>query len=207
MSERAARFNRLYAVNPDPWSLETSDYEQLKYAATLGALSRDRYRQGLEIGCSIGVFTNRLAARCDWLVAVDLSSVALRAAVARCVMPNVSFVRAEVPNYWPAGLFDLVMFSEVLYFLQKDEIEQCFKLATNNLAAGGEIVLVNWLGENDCALSGNVAAEVFSAMAVAHGMASRCVRRDPLYRIDLVSNIRRAVTDRRPAGRPPSRDS
>src|SRR4051812_50160637 len=65
----ARYFDELYAGERDPWEFETSAYEQAKYDATLAALPRPLYRRGLEIGCSIGVLTARLAGRCASLVA------------------------------------------------------------------------------------------------------------------------------------------
>ena len=67
MTRRPARslptayFDRKYAFDPDPWGFATSAYEADKYRATLAALPRARYRRALEVGCSIGVLTERLA--------------------------------------------------------------------------------------------------------------------------------------------------
>lgn len=187
MSDRAKRFDALYSGNADPWSFETSDYERRKYAATLRALPQEHYGQALEIGCSIGIFTNQLARRCEALIAIDVSAVALTQAIASGTRSNVTFVHAEVPAHWPEGPFDLIVFSEVLYFLNTSEVETCATFSAQSLTAGGDIVLVNWLGPNDCALSGDVAAEIFTVTAGDHQMTHRCVRRDPLYRVDLIS--------------------
>ena len=81
-------FDELYAGDPDPWGFETSAYEQAKYAATIDALEGRRYAGALEIGCSIGVLTARLAEHCDALLAVDAAQAAAdaraRAARRRC---------------------------------------------------------------------------------------------------------------------------
>ena len=58
-----AHFEDLYRRSADPWGFASSGYEAAKYAATLAALPRDRYARGLEVGCSIGVFTAALAGR------------------------------------------------------------------------------------------------------------------------------------------------
>ena len=74
-------FDGLYAASDDPWSFETSDYERTKYEHSVAALPAGRrFRSGFEIGCSIGVLTASLAARCDALLAVDLSEAALASA-------------------------------------------------------------------------------------------------------------------------------
>ena len=161
MSARAAEFDALYDGNPDPWRMETSAYEAAKYDATLGALPRARYRSGLEVGCSIGVLTARLAARCDRLVALDVSARAIERAAARPGCEAVAFRRAEVPNEWPDGAYDLIVLSEVLYFLEPDEVREIARLTARDLAPGGTVVAVNWLGECDRTLDGAAAADLF----------------------------------------------
>ena len=69
-------FDNRYAEDPDPWQFATSEYEAAKYAATLEALPKPHYASALEIGCSIGVFTKALAARCDALIGVDTAEKA-----------------------------------------------------------------------------------------------------------------------------------
>jgi hypothetical protein len=62
-------FDAIYQRDPDPWQFATSEYEAGKYRATLAALPRKHYRNGFEVGCSIGVLTRMLAERCDDLLA------------------------------------------------------------------------------------------------------------------------------------------
>ncbi|MDX1541958.1 MAG: SAM-dependent methyltransferase, partial [Geminicoccaceae bacterium] len=69
----ASYFDEKYAADPDPWAFATSAYEAAKYQATLDALPRARYGSALELGCSIGVLTERLAARCTSLLALDVA--------------------------------------------------------------------------------------------------------------------------------------
>ncbi|MFC6269861.1 SAM-dependent methyltransferase [Frigoriflavimonas asaccharolytica] len=66
-------FEKVYAANEDPWDFETSAYEAEKYAATITALPKDKYKNALEIGCSIGVLTELLAKKCEKLLSIDVS--------------------------------------------------------------------------------------------------------------------------------------
>ena len=66
-------FDKLYSENPDPWKFETSVYEANKYAATIAALPKERYRAAFEIGGSIGVLTEKLQERCDSLLSQLMS--------------------------------------------------------------------------------------------------------------------------------------
>ncbi len=182
----AAHFERLYAASPDPWGFRTSGYEHDKYRATLAALPERRFGSALEVGCSIGELTRRLAARCDRVLGVDLSEAALREAEAACAgLAGVEFRRAMVPAEWPGGAFDLVVLSEVLYFLVPDDLAEVARRCLDGLAPGGLVLLVNWTGPTDDPLSGDEAAALFIAGV---GPRLRAVRqeRHAGFRLDLL---------------------
>ncbi len=182
----AAHFDRLYAANADPWGFRTSGYEHDKYRATLAALPDRRFRSALEVGCSIGELTRRLAPRCDRLLGLDLSEAALREAEAACAgLDGVGFRRAAVPADWPDGAFDLVVLSEVLYFLVPDDLAAVAGRCLGSLEPGGVVVLVNWTGPTDDPLSGDDAAELFIAGTAARLRAVR-QERHPGYRLDVL---------------------
>lgn len=136
-------FDRMYARDADPWGFASRWYEQRKYALTLAALPAARYRRGLELGCSIGVLTADLAARCDSLLAVDASPVAL-ASARRRVPPNVELVQAAVPDGWPTGTYDLVVLSEVGYYLDSADLERLLDLIEASLSPDGTVVACHW---------------------------------------------------------------
>src|SRR5207244_3296272 len=96
----------------------TSDYERHKYVATLAALNGHEIHAAFEVGCSIGIFTRQLACRCDSLLAVDVAEQALEQARRNCKGLNqVRIEQMQIPGEWPAEQFDLIVFSEVLYYL------------------------------------------------------------------------------------------
>ena len=195
-SPREREFDALYRGDPDPWDMETSAYEAAKYDATLGALARPRYGAALEVGCSIGVLTARLAARCDRVLALDVSGAALSRARARPGTGNVEWRRAEVPADWPRGRYDLVVLSEVLYFLEPDEVRTVAALVARDLAADGEAIVVNWLGACDRTLDGEAASDLFAREAARYALLADAPARTERYRLDRI----------RPGGRrPPSR--
>ena len=180
-------FDRLYANDPDPWKFATSGYERDKYAATLAALPRPHYARAFEVGCSIGVLTRQLAARCDELLAVDVAGAALQNAAARCDdLPRVRFARMVVPQDWPEEKFDLILFSEVLYYLSAADRLTAARLSLRSLLPGGSIILVNWHGPTDGDCDGDEAAEQFIA---ACGPSLRPVvqQRAEKYRLDVLS--------------------
>ncbi|KQT77944.1 SAM-dependent methyltransferase [Methylobacterium sp. Leaf466] len=185
-------FTNLYATNPDPWNFETSAYETAKYDATLAGLSRPTYDAAVEIGCSIGVLTRRLAPRCRDLLSLDVAAPAIAAAAARCAdQPHVRFAQMVVPGQWPEGRFDLVMLSEVLYFFSDDDMAALMAHLRIALVPEGEVVLVNFLGETHYPNTGDGAAE--AVIALGHDWLDLVRQeRTERYRLDVLR--RRPVT-------------
>lgn len=180
----AAYFDRLYAADPDPWSFATSPYERAKYDATLAALPRQHFATALEVGCSIGVLTHRLAARCTSLVAIDVAEAALAQARDRCTgLDHVTFRRMSVPGQWPAGMFDLIVLSEVLYYLSPEAVRHTAARLRSTLAPNGVVLLVHYILPTNYPLSGDAAVETFLA---AVGLSPRLQRREAAYRLDLL---------------------
>ena len=141
-------FEQIYSRAADPWHFADSPYEQAKYAASLAALPRPHYRAGFEVGCSIGVFTNMLAKRCDHLIASEPVAPALEAARQRCAdQPWVQFRSDFVPRDWPSEQFDLIVLSEVLDYLGATDITALAERLRDSLAGGGDLLLVHWVGK------------------------------------------------------------
>jgi 2-polyprenyl-3-methyl-5-hydroxy-6-metoxy-1,4-benzoquinol methylase len=187
-SRAADHFARLYRANPDPWSFETSGYERAKYQQTLSVLDDRRFSAALEVGCSIGMLTALLAPRCDMLLGVDIVDDPLPAARARCAdQPHVRFQRMQVPAEWPAEKFDLVVLSEVLYFLTPADIERCAEHVVAGLLPDAMVILVNWLGRTDDPTSGDAAADRF--IAAARGPLTTALQsRHSGYRLDVLKS-------------------
>ncbi len=116
-------FARRYR-RPDPWNYVGSPYEHRKYdlkLELLAAASGGRpYKRVLELGCGEGTFTERLAdARlAEEIVGVDVVPVALERAGERLAgISGVTLLQGNVAQGIPQGPFDLVLGSEILYYL------------------------------------------------------------------------------------------
>ncbi|MBC2637999.1 MULTISPECIES: class I SAM-dependent methyltransferase [unclassified Rhodococcus (in: high G+C Gram-positive bacteria)] len=143
-----AYFETMYAESADPWGFGERWYERRKYAITLAALPRPRYRRAFEPGCSIGVLTAQLVDRCDRVVATDVVPRALERARHRLeeqgVADRVELGRSSLLDPWPPGTFDLVVLSEVLYYLTPDDLAATLERAVGALEEGGTLVAVHW---------------------------------------------------------------
>ena len=182
-------FDDVYRANADPWGFETSPYEREKYAATLAALPRPHYAQGFEIGCSLGVLTAQLAARCGQLLAVDVSEAPLQKARQRCAnLPQVSFQLLRVPEEYPARQFDLILLSEVGYYWSAPDLSKAIALITNSLTPQSQLLLVHWTAPvHDYPLTGDDVHEAFLAQAAPGGpLRHLSGQRHEKYRLDLL---------------------
>lgn len=186
-SQPPAHFERLYERADDPWGYATSAYEREKYAATLAALPRARYGSALEIGCSIGVLTAQLAARCDHLLAIDYAENALARARERCAgRVGVEFRRLAIPGEYPAGRFDLVILSEVGYYLSREDLRAARAKIVGSLAPGGQLLLIHWTPPiDDAPLNGDDVHQEFldGGGDILHHLLGQ---RAATYRLDLL---------------------
>ncbi len=139
-------FDEHYARSADPWSFDTRWYEQRKRALTLAALPSPRYADAFEPGCSVGVLTADLAARCDRLLASDISEAAVGLARTRLAgHPGVRVERLAVPREWPDGRrFDLVVVSEVGYYLDHADLSLLVERTVASLTPGGVVLACHW---------------------------------------------------------------
>lgn len=145
MKLEAAYFEDLYRRDPDPWAFETSDYEAGKYARTLAALGDRRFPRALELGCSIGVFTELLAGRCDSVCALDVAPSAVARARERLAsLPGVEVEHRALPEELPAGPFDLIVCSEILYYWSEDVLVGALPRLERALAPEGSLIAVHW---------------------------------------------------------------
>lgn len=181
-------FDNLYRENTDPWRYETSEYEAQKYAATIDALPKARYRNVFEIGGSIGVLTQLLAQRCDSLLSVDVSEVAQKQAIARCRdLPNIRFQIMQVPLAYPDEMFDLTLLSEVGYYMCWEDLKKTQQLILNHLETGGHLLLVHWTPvAPSYPLTGD---EVHDSFLELNGLQHLKGLREEQYRLDLFERL------------------
>ena len=148
-------FDSMYGGDADPWGFDSRFYERRKYELTLAALPRQRYVRAVEPGCANGAFTEMLAERCDELVAFDFVEDAV--ARARCrvaAATHVTVTCAEFPLWWPAGTGDLVVWSEVAYYLTEAGFHSAATGLRHWLEPDGHLVAVHYTGTTDYPVSG-----------------------------------------------------
>jgi len=190
-ARRPGYFDDLYRRDPDPWRFETSDYEAGKYEATIAALPLRHYSAALEIGCSIGVLTARLAAHADLVLGIDIAQAAIDRAAINCAgLPNVQLARMTVPQTMPEGQYDLVLLSEVLYYFDTPKLLILANRLQQSCAPSADLIMVHWLGETpDYPHTGDSAVEAFMPAISPWTAVAEQSRHDD-YRIDVVRAVR-----------------
>ena len=182
-------FDDVYKDSGDPWNFETSAYEKAKYEATIAALPKEKYNQALEIGCSIGVLTKMLAKRCHQLLSTDISEAPLQKAKERLrAFLNVTFQQAAMPQQFPDKKFDLIVMSEVGYYLSMPDLKTAKEKIIDSLEPNGDLILVHWLPfVHDYPLTGDDVHQLFSEpdarLQHLHG------KREEKYRLDVFRKV------------------
>jgi cyclopropane fatty-acyl-phospholipid synthase-like methyltransferase len=183
-------FEDVYAANDDPWDFTTSEYEAKKYDATIQSLAREHYESAFEIGCSIGVLTEKLAAKCEKILAIDISEKALAQARERCRnLPNITFQKMNFPQEFADKKFDLILISEVGYYLAPEDWQTAMKKSFAHLHENGQIALVHWLPPvHDYPQTGDEVHDSFAEFA--NGKLRKInEKREEKYRIDVWEKI------------------
>jgi SAM-dependent methyltransferase len=186
-------FEALYRSGDDPWQFRTRPYEARKRQITMAVLPDPNYRAVFEPGCSIGLLTAMLAERSERVLAMDVSTQALE--VARRGLPSgVEFREGAIPGDWPEEQFDLVMLSEVAYYL---DVEDCRRMAGRAATSTRDLVAVHWRHPvDDYPLSGDEAHSVIGKVVETHGFGRLLSHCEDDFRLDVWSTDHRSVAAR-----------
>lgn len=192
-------FDRMYGGSDDPWDYARRWYERRKRGIVMAALPHPRYGRAFEPACSTGELTRLLAARCDTVVASDLNASAVATAAQRLGgMRHVSLGQARMPDEWPDGVFDLVVLSELAYYLDDARITALGTRAATAAADGGTIVACHWRhAVREHATSGDAAhALLDAAICGQRGFRRLACWQDADFLLDVWSADPRSVAAR-----------
>lgn len=185
----ADHFEQLYRADPDPWRVSSAWYERRKRRLLLAALGRERYRHAFEPGCGAGQLTQCLALRCARVSAADIAPAAAarcRARMAEKGLDHVDVLLLDLPRQWPAAPargFDLIVLSEVGYYLDDAALARFLRGVDASLAPGGEIVACHWRPDFDDRLQST--DTLHAAIGALPGLARRVHHEEAEFRLDL----------------------
>ncbi|ODP36479.1 glycosyltransferase [Sphingomonas turrisvirgatae] len=174
----------------DPWEYR-NDYETVKYEQTLDLVRDVTIGTALEIACAEGEFTRRLAAVAGQVLATDIAPTAVERAARACAdLPNCTFQRLDLLTETPPGRYDLIVASEVLYYLEPAAMRAFVEKVERHLNPGGIFLtahanlLVDEPDRTGFGWPHHFGARGIGSIVLAHGgFALETELWTPLYRI------------------------
>jgi SAM-dependent methyltransferase len=137
-------FERKFRENIDPWNYASSPFERFKRRVLIRACGLAKHGRVLELGCANGETTRALARISLRLLAVDGSVTAIATAKRRLAdSAHVIFSCLTVPEEMPRGPFDLIIISELAYYLPQHRLSLLCRRISASLAYGGRAVVLN----------------------------------------------------------------
>lgn len=136
-------FEAMFRRDADPWDYARSPFEAFKRGVLLRACSDRMFGRGLELACANGETSRALARRCLRLLAVDASATAVAEARRRVPDPRIIFAVARLPEDAPVGPFDLIVASEILYYMPRHDMDALLDRLAAALAPGGRMVVLH----------------------------------------------------------------
>lgn len=188
---RADHFDHFFDEG-DPYGIDENPDEQLKFARTLEVCGQGQLGRVLEIGSAVGSFTELLAPRATEVLALDVSPAAI-AKIARRLHghPNVRPVMMTIPAEFPDGPFDLIVASDILYYLRYEQLLRSQQKIEAALAKGGAFVAVHYVPRMGSVLDGDEAHDILTGHTkLRHVLSERTeFGRGRTYRIDRYENV------------------
>lgn len=188
-------FDAMYNAGDDPWHLKARWYEQRKRALTLACLPATRFSAAYEPGCANGELSLALAPRCDHLLLSDGSLKAVAVVRKRTAhLSQVKVRQAWLPAEWPDQAFDLIVFSELGYYLDAPSLDLLAERMRASLLPRGTLLACHWRQPIEgCALSGD---DVHDRLAQRLDLPRTCSYSDDDFRLDVWSLDTRSVAER-----------
>jgi predicted TPR repeat methyltransferase len=147
----SATFETVYTESADPWASASPRYryQGLKYDKLIGLLPQRHFANALDLGCGLGLLSQKLAKRAERVLGIDIATAALDHARRRATgLSNLEFAPGDILSLPVSlnGQFDLVVIADVLYYLSPlDEmvLTSVVRRIADLLSVGGTCLLAN----------------------------------------------------------------
>jgi SAM-dependent methyltransferase len=182
----AATFEARYRAEGDPWRTLSDPAERAKAEAVLSACGPGPFAAVVDLGAGLGVLAAALAPRSRRLLALDAAPTAVAAAAGGLApWPGARAEVAVLPDDLPGETFDLVVASEVLYYLAPAAFAATLRWLDGAVAPAGRVVAVHWTGSApDLQRS---ADDVHAALARRPRLTRIATTRAATYRLDVLA--------------------
>lgn len=156
-------FDHKYNTYAEPFSLEGAKYERDKRSALLSLIEKHSFDLAIDYGCGLGDLAIALSERARRTIAIDSSRVALRRLQTRLQTrrrhkhlgdgesargEELIALRLATPERpWPvknSERAELIVASEVLYYLNKSELHQLYQSIDRTLSLNGIFITCHY---------------------------------------------------------------
>jgi len=145
MKDARQVFDHLFEKSEDPWGFRTRWYEARKRSITLASLPDARYHDAYEPGCANGELAAALAPRCAKLRVSDGAQAAVALSRRRlAAFSHVQVAQEWLPDDWPGQTFDLIVLSELGFYLNEAAVATIADQARASLRAAGTVLACHW---------------------------------------------------------------
>jgi SAM-dependent methyltransferase len=146
-----AAFEAAYTESADPWASASPRYryQKLKFDRLIALLPEQRFADALDLGCGLGLLSQKLAKRAERVLGIDIATAAIKQARQRgAAFSNLEFEAGDIMNLPLSldGKFDLVVVTDVLYYLSPlDEVvlKSVARRIADLLSLGGTCLLAD----------------------------------------------------------------
>lgn len=137
-------FEAKFEADADPWDTWRSRYEAVKRDALSKAIGLRSYARGLELAAGNGSNTPMIAARTRRLLVTDGTRAGAALMQRRFASsPRISVVRHDAGTSLPGHRFELIVISELLYYLGDQAFAVLAGEVGRTLAPGGRLVMLH----------------------------------------------------------------
>ena len=142
-----AELNQEFEPREDPWDYATISFQSDRIRREVEMLDAVGgtvgFRKVLEVGCAEGMFTRMLAPRCESLLAVDISSVALARARHRLEKyAHVQFAQWDLRVDAVPGSYDLIVIIHAMEYIRNPlYVRRARTRLVNSLNPGGYLLI------------------------------------------------------------------
>lgn len=117
---------------------------KIKISTTFSLLDDFYSQKALEIGCGEGKITHYLVAKVEQITACDISDIAIkRAREINQGNPKIEYRTIDIVSEDIAEKYDLIFCSEVLYYLNLQQLKSTIQKIINLLNWNGKLLLLH----------------------------------------------------------------
>ncbi len=127
----------------DSWSYANDSTHLSRLQRILNVLSPLEGKKVLELGCAEGFITQAIAQHAQQVTACELSPLAAERTRTLCDGLPVKVIAGDIRRCLPEERFDLILASDVFYYLTRDELVQVTRALAKRANADCRLVMAN----------------------------------------------------------------